>query len=201
MVRTAPDALILKQDGTAAAENTVNRKRPVFSSCLRYAVERELLTSLPLDKVDWTPPKTDDEIDFRFVSGPKLAKELIDYAANRPGEAANLREQDFTLPEQGWGEVLLSTSTPRVGSGWTDTGESFDTRGLKRRARKATRPVPIPPILVRLVREHIKEFGTAEDGRLPCGPGWRPAVQGVRGGLESRSTRGADRIRSGFAPG
>lgn len=55
---------------------------------------------------------------------------------------------------------------PRVGSGWTDTGESFDTRGLKKRARKATRPVPIPPVLVRLVREHIKEFGTAEDGRL-----------------------------------
>ncbi|MEU2435218.1 hypothetical protein ABZ595_03280 [Streptomyces rubradiris] len=62
--------------------------------------------------------------------------------------------------------MLLSTSTPRVGFGWTDTGESFGTRGLKKRARKATRPVPIPPVLVRLVREHIKEFGTAEDGRL-----------------------------------
>ncbi|MEY9992629.1 hypothetical protein ABIE67_004661 [Streptomyces sp. V4I8] len=62
--------------------------------------------------------------------------------------------------------MLLSTSTPRVGSGWTDTGESFDTRGLKKRARKATRPVPIPPVLVHLVREHVKEFGTAEDGRL-----------------------------------
>ncbi|MFF4438260.1 tyrosine-type recombinase/integrase [Streptomyces sp. NPDC001621] len=186
MVRTALDALKLKQDGTAAAENTVNRKRTVFSNCLRYAVERELLAILPLDKVDWTPPETDDEIDFRFVPGPKLAKGLIDavgeqgargrhlmaffgclyYAANRPGEAANLREEDFTLPEEGWGEVLLSTSTPRVGSGWTDTGESFDTRGLKKRARRATRPVPIPPVLVRLVREHIKEFGTAEDGRL-----------------------------------
>ncbi|MBQ0827822.1 hypothetical protein J5Y05_15070 [Streptomyces sp. RG38] len=62
--------------------------------------------------------------------------------------------------------MILSTSTPRVGSGWTDTGESFDARGLKERARKATRSVPIPPVLVRLVRDHIKEFGTAEDGRL-----------------------------------
>ncbi|WP_307853920.1 hypothetical protein [Streptomyces tagetis] len=26
--------------------------------------------------------------------------------------------------------------------------------------------MPIPPVLVRLVRDHIKEFGTAEDGRL-----------------------------------
>ncbi|MFE6494844.1 hypothetical protein [Streptomyces sp. NPDC057748] len=33
-------------------------------------------------------------------------------------------------------------------------------------ASKATRPVPIPPVLVRLVREHHKEFGTADDGRL-----------------------------------
>ncbi|MEC7055125.1 hypothetical protein RFN57_23000 [Streptomyces violaceochromogenes] len=48
------------------------------------------------------------------------------YAANRPGEAASPREDDFTLPEEGWGEVLLSTSMPRVGSGWTDTGESFE---------------------------------------------------------------------------
>lgn len=111
VVRAALDALKRKQDGTAAAENTVNRKRMVFSNCLRYAVERELLTSLPLDKVDWTAP----EIDFRFVPGPKLAKVLIDavseqgergrhlmaffgclyYAANRPGEAAGLRENDF----------------------------------------------------------------------------------------------------------
>lgn len=136
--------------------------------------------------VDWTAPETDDEIDFRFVPRPTMSKALIDavgerdergrhlkaffgclyYAANRPGEAASLREEDFTLPKEGWGEVLLSQSTPRVGSGWTDTGESFDTRGLKKRARKATRPVPIPPILVRLIRDHIKEFGTSEDGRL-----------------------------------
>ncbi|MFE5208798.1 tyrosine-type recombinase/integrase [Streptomyces sp. NPDC056600] len=185
-VRKALDALTLRTDGGPAAENTVNRKRTVFSNCLRYAVERELLTALPLGKVDWSPPETDDEIDFRYVPGPKLAKDLIEavgelgergrhlkaffgclyYAATRPGEAAGLRAADFTLPEEGWGEVLLSASMPRVGSGWTDTGESFDTRGLKKRARKATRAVPIPPILVSMVRRHIEEFGTAGDGRL-----------------------------------
>ncbi len=185
-VRTALDALALKMDGTPAADNTVKRKVPVFSNCLRYAVERELLPTMPLGKVDWTPPETDDEIDFRFVPGPALAKKLIAacgeqgarghhlkaffgclyYAATRPGEAANLRGADFTLPEQGWGQVLLSASTPRVGSGWTDSGESYDSRGLKKRSRKATRSVPIPPVLVRMVRDHIEEFGVAEDGRL-----------------------------------
>ncbi|MEU7582639.1 hypothetical protein AB0B50_34225 [Streptomyces sp. NPDC041068] len=71
-------------------------------------------------------------------------------AADRPGEAANLR----------------SSSTPRVGSAWTDTGESYDSRGLKKRARKATRAVPIPPLPVRMIRDHIQKFGTAEGGRL-----------------------------------
>ncbi len=186
VVRSALDALALRLDGKPAADNTVNRKLTVFSNSLRYAVERELLAVLPLGKVDWTAPETDDEIDFRFVPGPQLAKKLINtvgsqgergahlkaffgclyYAATRPAEATNLKATDFVLPEDGWGELLLSSSTPRVGSGWTDTGESYDSRGLKKRARKATRAVPIPPVLVRLVREHIKQFGAAEDGRL-----------------------------------
>ncbi|MFG2537230.1 tyrosine-type recombinase/integrase [Streptomyces sp. NPDC048511] len=186
VARSALDALARKMDGTAAADNTVNRKVPVFSNCLRYAVELERLPSLPLAKVDWTPPETDDEIDFRYVPGPALARKLIDavgaqgdrgrhlkaffgciyYAATRPGEAVTLRASDFTLPEEGWGQVVLSSSSARVGSGWTDSGESYDSRGLKKRARRATREVPIPPVLVRLIRFHIDEFGTTEDGRL-----------------------------------
>lgn len=45
-------------------------------------------------------------------------------------------------------------------------GSRLTRGGLKKRARKATRPLPIPPVLVRLVREHIEAFGTAHDGRL-----------------------------------
>ncbi|WP_285428802.1 site-specific integrase [Streptomyces sp. ISL-66] len=186
VVWSALDSLARKMDGTAAADNTVTRKVPVFSNCLRYAVEMDRLPSLPLTKVDWTPPETDDEIDFRYVPGPDLARKLIDavgeqgdrgrhlkaffgclyYTATRPGEAVALRETDFTLPEEGWGQVVLSSSSPRVGSGWTDSGESYDSRGLKKRARKATREVPMPPDLVRLIRNHIAEFGTGEGGRL-----------------------------------
>jgi integrase len=49
---------------------------------------------------------------------------------------------------------------------WTDSGEAHDRRGLKQRAQGEVRIVPIPPPLVRLLREHLEEFGTAEDGRL-----------------------------------
>ncbi|MGW6413045.1 hypothetical protein ACWF95_38865 [Streptomyces vinaceus] len=87
-------------------------------------------------------------------------------------------ESDFTLPAEGWGQVILSSSSPRVGSGWTDSGKSDDSRGLKKRARTATRGVPIPPALVSPIRDHIAEFGTAEDGRL------FPAARG--GGLLSK---------------
>ncbi|MFC4517516.1 tyrosine-type recombinase/integrase [Streptomyces ehimensis] len=186
VVRSALHALSLKLDGKAAAANTVNRKVPVFSNALRYAVECELLAKVPLDKVDWKAPEVDDEIDFRYVPGADLAKRLVlgvaeqsergahlkaffgclYYAAARPAEATALALPDCVLPETGWGELVLARSTPRVGSAWTDTGESFDSRGLKRRARNATRSVPIPPVLVRMLREHIATFGVAADGRL-----------------------------------
>jgi integrase len=56
-----------------------------------------------------------------------------------------------------------------------------DARKLKHRARNTTRPVPIPPELVQLLREHLDEFGTSPDGRL---------FSGARGGLLSESVYG-----------
>ncbi|WP_233361936.1 hypothetical protein [Streptomyces sp. GMR22] len=84
----------------------------------------------------------------------------------RPSEAAALTERDCKLPESGWGELILAGSRPEVGAGWTDDGKSYEVRGLKRRARKTTRPVPIPPVLVQLLRRHLGEYGTAPDGLL-----------------------------------
>lgn len=189
-LRQALTALSLKLDGTAAADNTFRRKRTTFNNALRYAVERDLLTSNPLSRIDWNPPDTDDEVDFQYVPGPDLARTLIRaigeqvprgrhleaffgclyYAAMRPSEAAALTSKACVLPDEAdegaWGELVLSESRPEVGSGWTDDGQSYERRGLKRRARKATRSVPIPPVLVRMLREHKKTHGLAPDGRL-----------------------------------
>ncbi|MEV7865301.1 site-specific integrase [Streptomyces sp. NPDC088124] len=192
-LRPALEALSRKLDGNKAAENTVKRKLMVFSNALRYAVEEKgYLTRNPLLRVDWSPPTTDDEVDFRYVPGPALARRLLEavkgrgqrgehleaffgciyYAAMRPGEIASLKDTDCRLPPdtegsaEEWGELLLEESRPEVGSGWTDDGESYEKRGLKRRARRATRSVPAPPALVRLLREHKRQFGTAPDGRL-----------------------------------
>jgi integrase len=193
LLRPALDALARRLDGRPAAENTARRKRMVLSNFLRYTVEEKgLLSANPLTRVDWTPPETDDEIDFRYVPGPALARALIEavradgprgahlaaffgclyYAAMRPGEIASLKRADCTLPPDTadaadeWGELLLGESRPEVGGGWTDDGASYEARGLKRRARGATRSVPIPPPLVRMLRDHIATYGTAPDGRL-----------------------------------
>jgi integrase len=88
------------------------------------------------------------------------------YAALRPAEAVALRRQDCHLPEQGWGRLTLNASRPEVNSRWTDSGSSHEERQLKHRAHQDVRAVPIPPVLVGILRTHIAEFGTAGAGRL-----------------------------------
>jgi integrase len=185
-MRAGLDALSLKLNGEPAAENTASRKRMVLSNAMRYAVERGVLSANPLLRIDRAPPTRDDEVDFRYVPNPKQAAALIAavreqggrgahlapffgclyYAAMRPSEVAALRAADCRLPESGWGELILAGSRPEVGSGWTNDGAFYEQRGLKRRARKATRPVPVPPVLTVMLREHIKAYGTTEDGHL-----------------------------------
>lgn len=186
LVRKALNALAVKLDGQAAAATTVRRKRAVFYNCLGYAVERRLLTANPVDKVQWTAPQVPHTVDRRVVANPAQVRALLAavgasgdrgqrlvaffgclyYAGTRPSEAADLRLGDCVLPEQGWGRLDLAAANPRAGSLWTDDGTPHQRRQLKWRAKKTTRPVPIPPELVRMLRAHLDSFGPAPDGRL-----------------------------------
>lgn len=60
----------------------------------------------------------------------------------------------------------LSGGVVIAGKEWTDGGAVHEVHSLKRRAATATRPVPIPPQFVRMLRAHIERFGVAPDGRL-----------------------------------
>jgi hypothetical protein len=71
-------------------------------------------------------------------------------------------------------EEVLSASASRAGRAWTDEGTARQERGLKHRADNETRTIPIPPVLVRVLRTHIKRFGTTPDGRI---------FQTARGGI------------------
>lgn len=113
------------------------------------------------------------------------------YAALRPAEAVALRADNCQLPARcnacgadltttltphtscdpgsvtcDWGLLILDTSTPQTTRDYTDTGHTHDQRGLKHRPTTDTRDVPIPPVLVHMLRHHITRFGLAHDGRL-----------------------------------
>jgi integrase len=187
LMRSGLDALTLRLDGRPAAAETVRRKRAVLHNALEYAVELGLLEANPLARIKWTAPKVADSVDRGVVVNPAQARQLLAattyvgrdsgrrltaffacmyFAALRPAEAVGLREADCDLPQEGWGELLLGRSLPSSGKRWTDGGEVHDPRALKHRAEREVRSVPILPELVRMLRNHIAEFGVARDGRL-----------------------------------
>lgn len=184
------DAVATLMDGKSAAPTVYRRKRAVLFNLLTYAVEKDLLPENPLSKVKRTAPKINGQVDPGVVANPAQVRDLLIavtyvgrrnqdrgahlfaffatcyYAAARPAEGLALRENDCNLPASGWGELALGESRPAAGKRWTDSGEVHDRRGLKHRAQKERRFVPIPPVLVRILRAHIKRYGTGPDGRL-----------------------------------
>jgi integrase len=129
------------------------------------------------------------EVEAQKPSGKRLVAffGVMYYAAFRPEEAVNLREDNATLPElvenietgamedpaDDWGEFHVTSAAPFAGRDWTDDGSLREERGLKHRAEGHTRTVPCPPALTKLLRAHLAEFGTGPGGRL---------FTGVRGG-------------------
>jgi integrase len=192
-LREVLDQISLKLDGKQAAAKTVNRKRAVVYNALEYAEELKLVTANRLSEVKWTAPKSVRAIDKRVVINPVQGRKLLAavaaqnvetasrrssgpmlkaffavmyYAALRPEEAAMLCKPDLQLPETGWGELLLSETAPITGAAWTDSGKRRDRRQLKQRGKGEVRPVPTPPPLTAILHDHLKNHGTAADGRL-----------------------------------
>jgi integrase len=173
-----------------AAGDTYRRRRRGLNAALEYAVESGHLDDNPLKRIKTKRVAVDDRIDPRVVVTPTQARELLTsmsyvgswhrargrrlvgffavmyYAGMRPAEAVALRDTDCDLPDQGWGRLTLAETLPVTTKKWTDSGQRHDKRGLKQRDPNAVRIVPIPPGLVSILREHIKEFGVAADGRL-----------------------------------
>jgi integrase len=182
--------------------STQRRKRSVLYNALGYAVEQGHLPVNPVDRIQWTAPAVAQTVDRRVVVSPAQARTLLAavrglsgrgqhmeafygclyYAALRPSEAVMLRDNDLHLPRKGWGRIVLAASASRAGTAWTDHGTARQERGLKHRAAHETRTIPIPPELVKLLRAHIKRYGTTPDGRI---------FQTGRGGILQDSAYGA----------
>ena len=91
---------------------------------------------------------------------------MLYYAGLRPSEAVPLRVHNCVLLRSEWGRLDLTTSEPRAGQSWTDDGGARDERGLKHRSADEVRPVPIPPKLVAILREHVDAYGGGPDDRV-----------------------------------
>lgn len=191
-LRAVLGSLATKMDGSVAANEYYKRRLGVFRNFIYYLVERGLLDGNPLKNLQWSPPKTAKVYDRRRVPNPKQVSELLTavsyvgtykraggrryvaffgclyYGLQRPEEVIALNIDDCHLPEEKkkWGRLTLHKATPYAGRRWTEDGELHDDKALKQRAEGETRNVPIPPQLVRLLREHIAEFGVGDDGSI-----------------------------------
>jgi integrase len=166
-------------------------------------VRERQLSANPLDNADdpeWKAPGNSGTVDRRRVASPAQMGKLIAaiptigqtqgprlralfgcmyYGMLRPSEAASLLLDECTLPEQGWGLLEFSEISSAAGRDWTDDGEVHEASRPKGGPRNAIRRVPIPPVLVMMIREHVPEHGIAPDGRL---------FQTYRGGIYLLST-------------
>jgi integrase len=88
------------------------------------------------------------------------------YACLRPSEAVSLHRDECQLPTSGWGLLEFSQVSSSAGRAWTDDGEVHEIRKPKGGPRNAIRRVPIPPVLVVMLREHIEQYGTSDEGLL-----------------------------------
>ena len=82
------------------------------------------------------------------LAGPQVTR-LRGAAPRRSRRAAC---QLLHPPARGWGQLTLTTSLPRSGRAWTGNGTPRERRSLKHRPEGASRTVPIPPQLARLLR-------------------------------------------------
>jgi len=190
LARAVLDAATSKLDGKRAASETARKHRMLLSNAMDYAVELRYLQQNPIKQIKWKAPVTTAEVDRRCVvnhsqarallaevgkqepSGPRLVAFFASmyYCALRPEEAVNLREHNIELPSSddtdAWGALHLTKASPFAGAAWTDDGGSHEERELKHRAEGHTRPVPIPPPMVRIFRQHLHDFPPARGGRV-----------------------------------
>lgn len=177
--------------GEPLASKTATRFRTVAHSCIRRAVDLEII-----EKDPWPPiargahqrkaRKARKEIDTKSLPDPATMRRILAamvshqpgsskyrvmtavmyYAGLRPSEVVMLRTAALTLPEGEWGVIDV-----------VEADISFDESGEPKTGR---RTVPIPPILARDLRQWISEHDFADrdllfrtrTGKRPTASNW-----------------------------
>ncbi len=185
----------LKLDGSPMAANTANRIRIVARASVQSAIQAGAVAADVWPQRSKTRARrkvarTRRSVDVRALPGPAAMAEAIDaivtqqpgsktyrvmtavayYAGLRPSEVVMLRVRSAVLPADGWGRIEV-----------TEADISFDEPG---EPKTGPRSVPIPPVLVAMLREWIEDndltsldrllFRTRND-TMPSGSNWARA--------------------------
>ena len=184
----------LKLDGSPMAANTTNRTRIVSRASVQSAIEAGPITADERQRRSKTRSgrkvaRTRRSVDVRGLPSPAAMAAAIDaivtqpgsetyrlvtavahFAGRRPSEVVMLRVRSAELPPDGWGRIEVA-----------EADISFDELG---EPKTGLRSVPIPPMLVAMVREWIEQndvtaperllFRTRNDTR-PSGSNWARA--------------------------
>lgn len=164
--------LALGLDGQPLSPSTAGRYRKVARACVRRAVDLEVIAVDP-----WPPPargrrqrknaRPKAAFDVRQLPDPATMQRAIDamrthqpasrtyqvmtavayYAGLRPSEVVMLRRGSLSLPTEGWGSIEV-----------VEADVDFDVPG---EPKTGPRSVPIPPVLVDLLRTWLDEAGPA----------------------------------------
>lgn len=195
-MRRALAALRLRVDGEPNEPQTSTKHFVALNELMTWGVDHGKLVANPLKALEkWERPSTTTKIkrvDRRQVPGMDYLVQLIDVcrqlgvdgdltalrvvvliavlalAGLRPSEARALHVEDFTLPPRGWGTLTFGTRTTTPGRLFTDDGEPDEHGSLKWRDTDELRDVPIPPMLVAIVRRHIRDFDLRDEDYLVC---------------------------------
>ncbi|WP_328606253.1 integrase [Amycolatopsis sp. NBC_00345] len=181
-------ALRTNLDGKRAATNTVDTRKSALVQALAFAVDKSYLGENPFSGVKLVKFGDVLAVDPGVVVNPLQARELLTsvtyvrprgrnrswlpffaslyYGGVRPGEARFLADTHCDLPRKGWGAFVLPNSLGSSAARYSDDGLTYQVRSLKHRAEEHTRTVPIPPVLVRMLLDHLDDVGTGPDGRL-----------------------------------
>ena len=184
--------LALKLDGAQMAANTANRIRIVARACVQSALDAGAVAAdvwprRSKSRARRKVARSKRSVDIRTLPSPAVMAAAIDaivsqqpgsktyrvmtavayYAGLRPSEIVMLRVRSVELPEQGWGRLDV-----------TEADISFDEPG---EPKTGPRSVPIPSVLVNILREWIDTnrlttpdrllFRTRNDTR-PSGSNW-----------------------------
>ncbi len=156
-------AVCSKSDGGATVPAVARRRRGTFGAVLRAAVRRGMLTTNPMERVEWRAPVGAVAIDVATVPAPGDIQAIVDHvsalpssgaryaalfatvgiAGMRPSEAIGLQVHDVELPARGWGLASLRGAVTSPGTRYTGDGIVTEAKGLKHRAADATREVPL----------------------------------------------------------